>query len=862
MGTHRGVAATMVLLLGTVGCGGAGTSTGSTTTDSRQAGPKITLDACPGTVPGLFAVDHGGTLRWSRCDENGNYSLMPVTIADGLVYIIEPSGGEPSLVALNADAGTEVWRFGFSYLNEGWGYEAVRASDKASFAASGVIVLDVESGTGVDHVGLDSKSGHELWRVPDDGGLVTLNTEELVVTAVGFGGDLAGTGPTTRVAAYDRRTGERRWVAEEVPYFGSSTGARLAGHTMVVQSYANAAPAGVMGIDLGTGTELWRHDDLFWLVSASADVVVGLAGRVDSPTSAELIALDPDDGSELWHASAAFPTSFADKTAMQAWTNTLLIDGTVVAQTGEVLVGLDPRSGEMRWRRNTDFTGLAGGGGQILLSKMQSGLELVSIEDGAVRWTTSFAAAMDVGSAVTDDLTVLSLVRIPVPTSAPTGPSPTYADPAAGSVGCKDGTVLSGAFIAPIGPGEPTFGLTVLISADESSFCVTNSSGTEDVVPFQPGRVVDKAEAQLVLGAIADYLVVAVPSIWGQNPEVRTGQSQQLASAITPDGATMLVIDYAPVGASPDMYVDRTFTFTDSERQTLDQVTLAAPPTGSIEDVLACLGQRGIHVAPLGTPDTNQLDKQPMDPSLTNSAWSACRPLVLLWFTSSGQNLPQAGLDSMDCMATKGFIEMFTAGEIDEAARGAAMAECNAAQPLGDSGLRCDIHTIDSNGTVSAEPILTDLLGFGADAQATAPATATIGERVTVTIPALTARLIDSALSYEVVEHRDSVRTFGITGATIVPGSLVLDPAAGIGASATATETTVTLGWATPVAGGAEVTFPEAKFDIVANAPAEVTVIFASNDSTMRVRDSDGVETQVRALCTTDDRVLTTIAVS
>jgi hypothetical protein len=149
-------------------------------------------------------------------------------------------------------------------------------------------------------------------------------------------------------------------------------------------------------------------------------------------------------------------------------------------------------------------------------------------------------------------------------------------------------------------------------------------------------------------------------------------------------------------------------------------------------------------------------------------------------------------------------------------------------------------------------------------ATATAAATATVGKRVTVTIPAQERELVDSAAGYEILEHSDIIRTFTVTGATIVPGSLVQDPPTDATAetTATATDSTVSLGWVTPIARGSDVTFPAAHFDIVASSPGTVNIVFTSYDSTMQLQSANGVETPVRVLCTTDDRIVTAIEVS
>lgn len=163
---------------------------------------------------------------------------------------------------------------------------------------------------------------------------------------------------------------------------------------------------------------------------------------------------------------------------------------------------------------------------------------------------------------------------------------------------------------------------------------------------------------------------------------------------------------------------------------------------------------------------------------------------------------------------------------------------------------------------MSGQPVLSDLRGFSMGAKASAPATARTGAPVTVTIEPQTGTLIAGAVGYDVLDHRDIVKTFTISGATIVPGSLVQDPPTDANAEATAvaTDATVTLGWATPITGGGGFSFPGARFDIMASGTGTVTIAFTNSDSTLRVRDSNGVETQVRAMCTVDRSLLTITA--
>lgn len=857
----RNLTATLGLLVGVAACG-AGSA--DDPTSSSEEPVQVALTACSDGLGGLSAIDSSGEIRWTRCDTSGDHTVLPVAITGSISYVVEQSISEgPALVALDIDHGDEMWRSEFPAMNEGFGFDAVYASDKASFAAGGIIVLDRLDDGDVAHVGIDATTGEERWRVVGDG-LVTLNTDELVVTSTEFAGDLVGSGPAGTVTAYDRRNGELRWQAEAVPYFGGAGGAMAAGDMMIIRLYSNAGPGGVMAIDLRTGEESWRRDETLVLWSAAPEAVMTAVGDGSGQwvtNSVELVALDPTDGRELWRTSASADGTDA---TVAPWVSATSTDGIVIASTDQVTVGLDARSGADRWRHDTASYVAAAGTTEAaaLFVGSDNGLEFVDADDGSVRWAASVPEARQfAGAAIGGELAIIAFGG-PEPVAPPDGGAvPVADDPAATSVGCRGGTIVGGGWIPPFGSGVPVFDLTVLTSADGSSFCIVNGAGVEDVVPYPSEREVAELDGAIVQGVLADYLVVTVPADWGQNPSVTLADGQQLSSTASRDGRVVLVIDNAPVGATPEQYVDRTFVFTGSAGNVLAELTVSAPPTPAISDVLACLAKYGAHVAPAGMPETGPLDRQPLEPAIASAAWSACRWLVLLNLESSGQNLPDGTLESMDCMASKGFIQMFSGGDIDAAAHAVAWSECSVSLPLGSSGLRCSIHPIGADGTVSPDPAATDIRGFGMGAEVTAPSTAPTGSRITVVIPTATTGLIGSGLGYEILEHRDFARTFTVVGATIVPGSLVQEESAD-GGAAMATADTVVLERRTPVAGGGDAVFPGATFELVADSPGAVTVMFTGYDSTMTLRGSDGVETTVRTLCVTDDRVVATIAVS
>jgi hypothetical protein len=82
-------------------------------------------------------------------------------------------------------------------------------------------------------------------------------------------------------------------------------------------------------------------------------------------------------------------------------------------------------------------------------------------------------------------------------------------------------------------------------------------------------------------------------------------------------------------------------------------------------------------------------------------------------------------------------------------------------------------------------------------------------------------------------------------------------------APATTDETTVSLGLTTVVAGGEEVTFPAARFEVVAaDAGTPVQVSLLRYESTLDLRNTDGSILTIRVSCAVDPNVLAVATVS
>lgn len=128
--------------------------------------------------------------------------------------------------------------------------------------------------------------------------------------------------------------------------------------------------------------------------------------------------------------------------------------------------------------------------------------------------------------------------------------------------------------------------------------------------------------------------------------------------------------------------------------------------------------------------------------------------------------------------------------------------------------MACDVYLVGADNTIGTTPVRSDVRGFSTVARAELPDEVTAGEVFAVSVPSDSQFLISTTEQFSVVAQRGFLRVFGVTGATIVAGSVSHTPAEN--APASADETTVSLGLTTAVAGGAEVTFPAARFEVVA----------------------------------------------
>jgi hypothetical protein len=182
------------------------------------------------------------------------------------------------------------------------------------------------------------------------------------------------------------------------------------------------------------------------------------------------------------------------------------------------------------------------------------------------------------------------------------------------------------------------------------------------------------------------------------------------------------------------------------------------------------------------------------------------------------------------------------------------------AEPMTGS-MACDVYVVGPDGSVGTTAVRTGVRGFSTVAEAELPDQVAEGERFVVTVPGDSQVLTSTAEQYSVVTQRDFVRVFGVTGGSIVAGSVAQTPAEN--APANSDEATVSLGFTATVAGGDEVAFPAARFEVVpADAATSVEVSLLRYESTLDLRDINGAMLTIRAVCAVDPNVLAVATVS
>jgi outer membrane protein assembly factor BamB len=238
-----------------------------------------------GSIEGtLYAFDRtDGTERWTF-DTGGTVQWAPA-LSDGTLYL---GNFDRTVFAVDAADGTERWRAqpGGRFVT---GAPAV--GDGAVFAGANGVLKAFETGDGTERWGHTFGERSKVQSTP------AADSERVFV----FVGD--------SLYAFDTATGEEVWAV----HTGQSNVAPAVRDGVVYASAVDrqAEQAHVSAFDAAEGTELWRTP-----LTEGRRVVVGDGAVYGFHYEAPAVALDPEDGSELWRvgdAAASTTPAVADE---------------------------------------------------------------------------------------------------------------------------------------------------------------------------------------------------------------------------------------------------------------------------------------------------------------------------------------------------------------------------------------------------------------------------------------------------------------------------------------------------------------------------------------------------------------------
>jgi outer membrane protein assembly factor BamB len=316
---------------------------------------RLDADACPIPAPEgayvpsgdghLYALTDDGEERWRA--EIGRRPWTPAVEDD---KIIVPT--HDALVAFDPD-GTVLWK----YDGEGFFQQPAFLGETvvAGRFGGGAVLIDVNDGTRLGRVGGQARAYEPVVR--DETAYVGLNdqrdrtgavvavapdgsvrwraeTDDGVTSRIGVGGGTVYAGTNGgHVYAFDAATGERQWRA--------SVGEWVTRGPTVVDGrvFAVTLRNGLVALD-GDGSVLWRATE----VDSSTDPVVVGGRLLCDHDHAEVVALDPTDGSLDWR----FPIDGQIHQGLRA-VGDRVVAGTATGTVHEI----DPRSGEEHWRFTT-----------------------------------------------------------------------------------------------------------------------------------------------------------------------------------------------------------------------------------------------------------------------------------------------------------------------------------------------------------------------------------------------------------------------------------------------------------------------------------------------------------------------------
>lgn len=280
-----------------------------------------------------------------------------IAVSGNIIVTLEQRRDNEVVVGYDAASGKERWTYSYpAHFSESLGGEGPRAtptiagSQVFSLGASGVLVC------------LDARTGTRQWVTnilePDNANLRWgMSGSPLVVgnQVVVAPGRQTANGTVGTLTGYDRATGAKLWSAgRAMAGYSSPMRAKLAGKEQIVLFDGE----GVAGYGIDTHQELWRFP---WLTMQHVNVAEPLVLDGDKlfissgyNVGCALLKIAPGEPvKELWR----------NRALRSKFNNPVTRNGFIYGLDDGVLVCLDAKTGERRWRGGHDV-----GHGQLLLA--------------------------------------------------------------------------------------------------------------------------------------------------------------------------------------------------------------------------------------------------------------------------------------------------------------------------------------------------------------------------------------------------------------------------------------------------------------------------------------------------------------
>ncbi len=304
----------------------------------------------------------------------GGVGMSAVAVSDGTAYTLIQTGGQQSLLALDAKTGKEKWRTKIvaEYRNQmGNGPRATPA------IVDGAAIVFTGDGT---LARVDLKTGDIAWKVPTFGrfpGKVAdygmacspLIWGDAVIVTIGA--------PSATLAAFDLKTGETRWSFGEREAAGYSSPAVLnVGGTEQLVAFTGASAYGISK----TGQRLWFYS---YVTDYNCNIATPLAidGKVFISSGenhgSTLLELKPV--ADRFRPSVAWESTGTGSVLRNEWQTSIYLDGWLygfdnVGSAGPVthLTCVNPETGKVAWQEARFGKGnLIAADGKLFMSTMK-----------------------------------------------------------------------------------------------------------------------------------------------------------------------------------------------------------------------------------------------------------------------------------------------------------------------------------------------------------------------------------------------------------------------------------------------------------------------------------------------------------